>query len=88
MSMSDQLKLLPDLNQLYAKKRMRTQRLDRLEKLAMHNKLTQAFGESVISDEKALIETITKEIENTIQHINNIADEWASKIREFMGDGK
>jgi len=86
MSMSDQLKLFPDLNQLYAKKRMRTQRLVRIKKLSEHNQLTLEFGKSVIENELELIKNVELEIANTHQKINDLADEWSNKIKEFMGD--
>jgi len=86
--MSDQLELLPNLNQLYAKKRMRTQRLDRIKEASEHNQLTQEFGKSVIENEMELIKNVELEIANTHQKINELADEWSSKMREFMGDGK
>lgn len=88
MTITDSLRNLPDLNQLYAKKRMRTQRLARLKELSEHNQLTQSFGKSVIETEMELIKNVEWEIETTHQNINDLADEWSSKILEFMGDGE
>ena len=88
MNLTEQLKLIPDLNCLYAKKRMRTQRLARLQELSKHNQLTQEFGKSAIEIEMELIKNVESEIDATHQKINDLADEWSSRMREFMGDGK
>jgi len=73
MNVTEELKVLPNLTELYMKKRIRQLRLTRLEEVTKCNKLTEELGALAIDQERKLIVDIIKEIEDTYHKIDSIA---------------
>jgi len=92
--MGGELLKLPNLNMLYAKKKMRELRLNRIESVNEENKdnkVSSLFGVLVLEKEKQLIAEVEKEIQDVhdkIMNISCIEDAFLKEIfsKSFKGD--